>query len=752
MTVSSETFIGAIFDGLEPDEYVLLACQKNKSNGQDPYFAHAPWSQRRVEMWGRGRLVGGIFFNVSTVKAPAPGEKWRRRQQDCVCSYVVVLDDIGTKVSEHPPIEPSYKIETSKGNYQWGYIIEPYDDLGRYESIVEGLGELGFTDKGAGGYNRLMRIPGSVNTKLGRDNFISTVTEWEPKRIFDLEKLAVDLGVDLNNLGVKKQPTASRANGNLPNVSILDPLEIWLNDNKHVVDDTGGDFITIKCPWGDAHTTGEDTAGYSPLGRGDGEWVERRGFKCLHEHCVAQHFAEFRDWAVARGGPDVAGVDPLPWLKDRYTFVASGKEIADMYQRQYGGTWRYGLEEWSMANYRRIYHPDHDRPVLIKTAFLEHPDTRKADALAYVPTAEGFTTLFEQPVVNTYVEPTHLETDQEPKIFLEHMAYLLGDNKDLFLDWLAYKIQKPSRRSYAIVMVADNAFGTGRSWIRAMLDRALQGKVNSGNLSQLIGKGTSGENNFNDWGAECQFLVVEEAKDMDPSDFYKSYETFKQRIDTRPVAFRCNPKYGKTRDDFMYFNCLIFTNHSDAMIIPEADRRICVLENPDERKDYAYYDRLEAALDSDEPQKVYWYLKRRDISEFDHVYPPMTDAKLKMIDQSKSPIDDVMDMALEKLTGDIITKKVLSKALRAAARELEYAKLESEPGYMVARLWRKIGRLRPEDKNGARYTLNSKQDELRAIRNREKWIEVDRGRNEKALVDELNLNMEEAFSATNFPK
>ena len=276
-------------------------------------------------------------------------------------------------------------------------------------------------------------------------------------------------------------------------------MEAWLRDNGHVIDDTGGDFITIRCPWGGEHTTGQDTAGYSPLGRGDGEWVERRGFKCLHEHCVDQHFAEFRDWAVARGGPDVAGVDPLPWLQDRYTFVASGKEIADMYQRPHGGTWRYGLEEWSMANYRMMYFPGRDRSILLKTAFLEHPLTRKAAAYAYVPGDDGFTTLFEQPVVNTYVEPTHLETDQEPEIFLEHMEYLLGEQQDLFLDWLAFKIQNPAKRSYAIVMVAEQQ-GVGRSWIRAMLTRVLQGKVNSGSLSQLIGKGTSGENNYNDWG------------------------------------------------------------------------------------------------------------------------------------------------------------------------------------------------------------------------------------------------------------
>ena len=41
------------------------------------------------------------------------------------CEHVLflMLDDIGTK-SKVPPLEPTWKIETSPGNQQWGYIFE----------------------------------------------------------------------------------------------------------------------------------------------------------------------------------------------------------------------------------------------------------------------------------------------------------------------------------------------------------------------------------------------------------------------------------------------------------------------------------------------------------------------------------------------------------------------------------------------------------------------------------------------------
>ena len=122
-----------------------------------------------------------------------------------------------------------------------------------------------------------------------------------------------------------------------------------------------------------------------------------------------------------------------------------------------------------------------------------------------------------------------------------------------------------------MVLVAENAFGIGRSWVGNILQLAMQGHVSKSSLAQLIGRGTSADKTYNDWASECQFLIVDEDKDVSREDFYSAYETFKQRVDTSPVPFRANPKYGKTRDDVMYFNALIFSNHVDAMTIPEND-------------------------------------------------------------------------------------------------------------------------------------------------------------------------------------
>ena len=740
--VSINQFLDAIFRNLEVEGHVLLARQFRLGSG----FQHAPFGSKTTEQWTHDMQGKAIYFNVSAVCEPLADENgqqnWRRRKQDCLFAHVLVLDDVGTKATV-PPIEPSYKLESSAGNYQWGYVIHPCKNLNRYAAIVDAIAELGFADKGAGGYNRLMRVPGSVNLKPGRDHFVSRIIEWHPNRCWHLDELATKLGVDLSNLRVQSNDVSRSSVGCIIDDLVNDPLLTWLSDNGHVVNDTGGQWVEIRCPWSDQHTTGSDTAGYSPLGRGDNGWEERRAFKCMHEHCRERAFSDLRDWAAPQGGPLVQGHDPLPWLQARYTYIGDEKKVADMVQRPLGGVWVYDLEAWSNMNYHRIQVPGSDRPVLIKNAFLDARDTVIATTLKYVPGGEPVATVNGQQVVNSYIEPRHPETDETPDTFLEHIEFLVPDpdERQCFLDWLAYKFQNPAKRSYAVVLVAEDAFGIGRSWVGNIIEQALEGHVAKATLSQLIGKGTSADKNYNDWAAGCQFLIVDEAKDVSREDFWSAYETFKTRVDTSPVKFRSNAKYGKTKDDVMWFNCLIFTNHRDAMMIPDDDRRIAVLSNPTTKKDDTYYETLHRALDTEhEARRLYWWLIRRDVSRFNAAKPPITAAKIQMIQASKSPHDEIYEHLVENLEGDLATRKQITVHVKQTARALGYDQIEGSPQSAVRRIWRQMGSLQPTNKNGFRLKIDTVREEVRAIRGTGEWIletsEISSGR----IVDEMKKN------------
>jgi len=737
--ITADEFLMEVFGAPDEllDEHILLAKQMES-------WVHTPYPSRPASNWINSTRAS-TYFCVSTVRQPEAEPDgaiwWTRRKSDCVAAYCIVLDDVGSK-AEPPPIEPSWKLESSANNFQWGYIIQPYENLDRYAAIVESVAALGFADAGAGGYNRVMRIPGSRNAKPGRDGFVSRVTDWHPERLFELDDLARDIGVDLENMHVQPSSVVKSVGGGVViEGEVADPMLYWLEENGHVLSDSGSQWVDIRCPWHEAHTTGDDKAGYSPLGRGADGYEEFRAFNCLHEHCREKKYRAFLDWAMQHGAPFAAGNDPMPWIQARYVYVAQGKQVADMLQRPNGGVWLYELEEWSNINFRRVFLPDRDKPVLLKTAFLESPTTTRAATTSYVPGGEPVATAHGQDVVNVYIAPRHDETDAAPKLFLDHIDYLIPNDVEraTFLDWLAYKVQHPARRCYAVCLVADNAFGIGRSWVGSMLERALQGHVSKASLGQLIGRGTSADRTYNDWAANCQFLIVDEAKDVSREDFYSAYETFKQRVDTSPVPFRSNPKYGRTRDDTMYFNALIFSNHVDAMMIPENDRRIAVFSNPVEQESAGYYEELMSALqpDSEEPRRLYWYLMRRDVSNFEPAKPPMTAAKIAMIEASKSPSEEILEHLKDTLDSDLVTRKALQEKVRAAARSLGHEGVADRPGGVTRKLWRDLGSLRPDAKNGARYTIDTGQTEVRAVRNRDDWLAVDVSRNTQRIIDEV---------------
>ena len=261
-------------------------------------------------------------------------------------------------------------------------------------------------------------------------------------------------------------------------------------------------------------------------------------------------------------------------------------------------------------------------------------------------------------------------------------------------------------RSYAVVMVAEDAYGTGRSWIKDILTRVLQGHVNTASLPQLYGKGTSAEQTYNDWMACCQFLVVEEAKDsgLTAEDFYHGYETFKQMIDTK---------------------------------VSEG-RRTYVVENPSEKLDYTYYDRLTGSLMTQEPRRVYWWLMHRDVGSYDHVYPPMTPAKARMIEDTRAPSSAIAEYIQENHAPDLVTRASLRTAVILAARVLDFDKQMQTPGPVVKILWRKMKSLNPDDtKNGARYKFDGKQTEVRAVRNQDKFVEENGRKSLEEILAEL---------------
>lgn len=708
-------FINWIFG----DAKVVVSKQFTGRDGQMG-FADCFSDDDEFTAWDRrsSRIDQAWYFCIASVTGETKENgRPRRGRAQLEKVYALVLDDVGTK-AETPPLEPSWKLETSEGNCQWGYLLVPTDDLETFERVVKACAARGWTDGGAGGAYRLMRLPGSTNTKEGRGMWKARLT-YQDDVDWTLDELVEGLGLDLSE--IPQQTPTLRQSGSGVAATVDDDVLTWMSDAGWVVKDDGGQWMQVKCPNADAHTSGAGTADYSPLGRGEGDWAMTRAFKCHHEHCRELTTARFLGVVKDRGGPTRSGYDPLPFFQQRFVFVQNGSLMCDLERRRAGEGMASltSLNDWSNAN--RLMVPRGDNSVLLKTAMLDDRATQKAYDVCVTPTLEDDMWASGDGRLNLYVPPTWAETDETPDMFLRHVEWILPDDGGLFLDWLAFKVQYPAKRPYSLLMVTDAAQGIGRSLVARMLAKMMPRGVGNATLAHLLGRAPSKDATYNVWAtSETQFLVVEEAKqDMDASMFYRGYEAFKDLVDPSPVKTTINRKFGSMREETLYFALLMFSNHLDALAVPAEDRRVCVLRNRDEKRDADEYEALWDEWRNPagrEHERLYWYLRRRQITH-DMTYAPMTEAKRHMIGSVKSSADEFMEDLREDYVGEFEDKSWITRAvLEANYRQWCVANGAEYNSRAAEMLWRKLpDAYECENHSGARVRVGNTRIRIKRV-------------------------------------
>ena len=287
------TFLYTVFFEPDPDEVILLTTHWD--DGKWTNQAALPRTVAKMEPGTRA-----TYFCVSTV---CQSDTYlRRRHQDLKVAYCVVLDDVMTKASV-PPVAPTWILESSEGNYQYGYCIDPLpltpSNVAYYEGCVRALAQAGYSDSGAGGTYRVMRVPGSLH----KTGFVARITEWSPERSWDLADLMAEMGVEPLRMRVK----APRKVGVVHLADVSDPVYTWLEAQGLVL---GADspWVMVPCPWAAEHTDGADWASFSPAWYGD----RGRGFNCFHGHCENRSLVDFLRWVFKEGGPDGSVAPGIP--------------------------------------------------------------------------------------------------------------------------------------------------------------------------------------------------------------------------------------------------------------------------------------------------------------------------------------------------------------------------------------------------------------------------------------------------------
>jgi hypothetical protein len=283
------------------------AAFKGHPQGNVPWVAGFPGDPYAVSgaLWGGRPVLDGLpafikpennnYICVSAFQAGADGV-YRRRKANFAAMYTVMVDDIGTKVApERIAMEPSVQVETSPGNAQAWYFLDPPEldpiraDLLLMRMIASGLCA-DARDPGMRGVTRYGRLPIGRNGKgvyverLGKP-FVQRVTRWQPDRRVPLDDLARAYGLDLTP--APKPRRKPRPLGK-PDDNVLQELEALDLYAGPLAGVEGGHLIV--CPWLHEHTDGDEsgTAYFEP--GEENSW--RGGFKCHHGHCIYRGIQE----------------------------------------------------------------------------------------------------------------------------------------------------------------------------------------------------------------------------------------------------------------------------------------------------------------------------------------------------------------------------------------------------------------------------------------------------------------------------
>jgi hypothetical protein len=243
------------------------------------------------------RVMSPELNNYWDVSLPQPGGG--RSGNDFAALYAVVFDDWGVKVD---PVRaeavmgclPSYILETSPGNHQAGWFIDPLTDRAWVSGLLRALYEaLGRKGDNLVKPTTLVRLPCGSNLKaaLGQAGFRVRLVHWQPdsrvrhtdwieieRRVGEVVPVELRLGVG----NAMPDPAAIEA----------DPI-LRVFRERGMVQSAGramtfGWGFEVECPWAGEHIDPRTAAAYVPVAQ---------RYKCHHGHCEDRGMADVRAWA-----------------------------------------------------------------------------------------------------------------------------------------------------------------------------------------------------------------------------------------------------------------------------------------------------------------------------------------------------------------------------------------------------------------------------------------------------------------------
>lgn len=214
----------------------------------------------------------------------------------------------------------------------------------------------------------------------------------------------------------------------------------------------------------------------------------------------------------------------------------------------------------------------------------------------------------------------------------ELLAYLFKGEPNArawFERWCAYPLQHPGAKLYVTAVVWGATHGTGKSLVGYTL-----GRIYGSNFSEIGDEDLRGS--FNEWAQHKQFVLADE---VTASEYKRDLMERIKKLITRETI-RINAKFLPTYELRDCLNYYFTSNHPDAFVIDDLDRRYFVHQAPTEALPDEFYTRYDAWYRSREgAAALFDHLLRLPLGDFNpRAKAPMTDAKAAMIRDSKSDL------------------------------------------------------------------------------------------------------------------
>jgi len=596
------------------------------------------------------------------------------------CEYVLVmmLDDIGTK-SKEPPLTPTWIMETSEGSYQWGYAFKEQPTKGDFTAAIKAIAKAGYTDPGATNAVRNFRLPGSVNLKPGRNNFVSTLIHFKPELEYNLEDICAALDVvpdpadTATNVAIRLADTGK------------DSVVTWLNEQGLIMSPANGEgWMAVVCPNNAEHTDGNIEGRYKPLDR---------SFCCLHGHCVDFSSQMFLDWVANNGGPKVDhGLrdellaekmsDALSKLTPNDVYRDTAAElIAEVERKELG---RIEKADWynrfayiqddesyfDMQDRREVSRQTFNalfrhipcksihtgRKVEASICFDENRQANGAKALVGVTYAAGEDVIVTRDgdlFGNRWrdARPSVAQADSaDISMWMDHCKELVPESDELnhIFDVMAFKVQNPKIKvNHAILHAGDEGSGKDTFW--APFIWAVCG-------DHLKNRGIMDNNSVNSqWGyqLESEILIINELKEPDAATRRQLANQLKPIIAAPPEMLPINRKGLHPYQMANRLFVLAFSNDPVPISLATQDRRwFCVWSTA-------------PRMNSDCARKIWdWYrsggfaaiakwFMARNVSAFNpSAAPAMTEFKQNLIEHGMSMAESYLVEMLRNRTGE----------------------------------------------------------------------------------------------------